>query len=76
MSEEKLYTVPEVAGLLRESLPTVYRLVKRGELPAFRVARLKLMFRAADVAAYIEAGRVEPAVKVTPPSPGDNKKER
>ena len=64
---EPMLNAREVAQLLRISLPTVYRLVKRGDLPAYRVGRLKLMFYTDDVVAYINASRVEPAVKVNPP---------
>ena len=67
MMTEPMLNAREVAQLLRISLPTVYRLVKRGDLPAYRVARLKLVFRTDDVMAYVNAGHVEPAVKVNPP---------
>ena len=39
MSELTFLTVAEVAGLMRVSKMTVYRLVHAGELPAVRVGR-------------------------------------
>lgn len=39
LSEVKLLTVAEVAGVMRVSKMTVYRLVHAGELPAVRVGR-------------------------------------
>lgn len=36
---EELLTAEEVARTLRVSTMTVYRLIRRGELPAFRVGR-------------------------------------
>jgi excisionase family DNA binding protein len=38
MTNETVYlTVPEVARLLRQSRPTIYRKIERGELAAFRL---------------------------------------
>jgi excisionase family DNA binding protein len=34
---EKIYTLKEVADILRISVRTVYRMIKSGELDAFRV---------------------------------------
>ena len=42
----RFLTVAEVAGLLRVSTMTVYRIIKSGELPAVRVGR---SFRVRDV---------------------------
>jgi excisionase family DNA binding protein len=39
MSDAKFLTVAEVAGMMRVSKMTVYRLVHNGELPAVRVGR-------------------------------------
>lgn len=50
--EEDVLTVPEVAGYLRVTPKTVYRLVKRGELHGFYVGRV-LRLRRADVEKYI-----------------------
>jgi excisionase family DNA binding protein len=38
-SESKFLTVAEVAGMMRVSKMTVYRLVHNGDLPAVRVGR-------------------------------------
>jgi excisionase family DNA binding protein len=39
LSEVRFLTVAEVAGLMRVSKMTVYRLVHNGDLPAVRVGR-------------------------------------
>jgi excisionase family DNA binding protein len=39
ISDSKFLTVAEVAGMMRVSKMTVYRLVHNGELPAVRVGR-------------------------------------
>jgi excisionase family DNA binding protein len=60
LSEVKFLTVGEVAGLMRVSKMTVYRLVHSGELPAVQIGR---SFRVPEQAvheylraAFIEAG--------------------
>jgi excisionase family DNA binding protein len=60
LSEVKFLTVAEVAGVMRVSKMTVYRMVHAGELPAVRVGR---SFRVPEQAvhdylrgAFIEAG--------------------
>lgn len=50
-----LLTVAEVAGTLRVSNMTVYRLIKSGELPAIRVGK-NLRIRRQDLADYLAAG--------------------
>ena len=54
--DEQLLTVAEVADRLRVSTMTVYRLVKAGELPAYRVGK-NYRIRSADLDAYLSAGR-------------------
>ena len=54
-----LLTPPELARLLRISIPGVYRLVEKRELPVYRIRR-SLRFREADVAEYLKRQRVEP----------------
>lgn len=53
ISGAKFLTIAEVAGMMRVSKMTVYRLVHNGELPAVRVGR---SFRVTekDVNAYLE----------------------
>jgi excisionase family DNA binding protein len=60
LSEVRFLTVAEVAGVMRVSKMTVYRMVHSGDLPAVRVGR---SFRVPEQAvhdyllnAYIEAG--------------------
>ncbi|MFP4311944.1 MAG: helix-turn-helix domain-containing protein [Nitriliruptoraceae bacterium] len=52
-----LLTVGEVAGMLRVSTMTVYRLIKAGDLPALRVGR-NYRIREADVATFLDQGAV------------------
>ena len=42
MSNEILYTVTEVAKLLKVNRTFVYELINRGELPAVKVGSLKI----------------------------------
>ena len=53
MDEEHLLNCKEVAGLLNVSLPYIYRLIRSGDLPFFRVGRT-LRIRRKDVETYIE----------------------
>lgn len=57
---DPLLTANEVAEQLRVSTMTVYRLVRRGELPAVRVGR-NYRIRQRDLAAYLEGQVVDPA---------------
>lgn len=50
--EVRLLTVSEVAGLLRVSRMTVYRLIKTGELPSFRVGK-SYRLREQDIHSYL-----------------------
>lgn len=53
MSNDLSYTMEEVAQLLKVSKLTVYDLVKKGEIPVFRVGR-QMRMDAGDLAKYIE----------------------
>jgi len=53
-----LLTVTEVAAALRVSTMTVYRLIRSGDLPAFRVGR-NYRIRREDLDAYLHAGAVQ-----------------
>lgn len=55
---DQLLTVSEVAGDLRVSNMTVYRLIRGGQLPALRVGR-NYRIRRADLEAYLRAGSVQ-----------------
>jgi excisionase family DNA binding protein len=52
-----LMTVAEVAGVLRVSNMTVYRLIKTGELPAIRVGK-SFRIQQHDLTAYLADGIV------------------
>jgi excisionase family DNA binding protein len=56
---DRLLTAAEVAGTMRVSNMTVYRLIKSGELPALRVGK-SYRVRESDVAGYL----AERSVKV------------
>ena len=53
-ADEPLLSVQQVAEALSVSRLTIYRLIERRVLPAFRVAR-RLRFLPSDVAGYLEA---------------------
>lgn len=55
-----LLTAAEVADQLRVSTMTIYRLIRRGELPAVRVGR-NYRVRAEDLDAYLAGQVVDPA---------------
>ena len=55
--DDRLLTVGEVAAMMRVSTMTVYRLIKSGELGAFRIGRgYRIPQR--DVERYLEARRI------------------
>jgi excisionase family DNA binding protein len=56
--EARFVTVSEVAQLMRVSKMTVYRLIKQGDLPAFRVGRAYRM-REEDVHRYLDSRYTE-----------------
>ena len=51
--EERLLTVREVAEVLRVSRMSIYRMIKQGEMPAFRVGR-GYRLRQEDVHRYLK----------------------
>lgn len=55
---EQLLTAAEVADQLRVSTMTVYRLIRRGELPAVRVGR-NYRVRSTDLHDYLDAQVVD-----------------
>ncbi len=65
MSDEISYTPEEVAGLLKISRFTVYELIKRGELKAYRVGR-KVRVEAEDLDAYKRSAKTGTTVKNQP----------
>jgi excisionase family DNA binding protein len=58
--DDRLLTANEVADQLRVSTMTVYRLIRRGELPAVRVGR-NYRVRAVELEAYLQAQVVDPS---------------
>ena len=58
--DDRLLTVGEVAGTMRVSNMTVYRLIKSGQLPAFRVGK-NYRIRESEVNRYLteQSVRVE-----------------
>ena len=54
----RLLTVAEVAGAMRVSTMTVYRLIKSGDLPAGRVGH-NYRVRGADVERYLASRSVQ-----------------
>ncbi|ASS67991.1 MULTISPECIES: helix-turn-helix transcriptional regulator [unclassified Paenibacillus] len=61
MNQEPSYTVEEVAQLLRISKLTVYDLVKKGRLPAYRVGK-QMRVDATDLEAYKAKSKNQTAV--------------
>jgi excisionase family DNA binding protein len=58
--DDKLLTAQEVADQLRVSTMTIYRLIRRGELPAVRVGR-NYRVLAGELDAYLRGQVVDPA---------------
>ena len=56
---DRLLTAAEVADQFRVSTMTVYRLIRRGELPAVRVGR-NYRVRERDLVAFLDAQVVDP----------------
>jgi len=53
---DDLLTVPQVAELLFLSIPTIYGLLHRKELPAMKRAK-RVYFRRSEILKYLEEGR-------------------
>lgn len=65
-----LLAVREVARRLGISASKCYQLVARRSIPHYRVGG-KILFREADLDAYLETCRVGPDVPTAPAPPGD-----
>lgn len=59
IGDDRLWTVAEVAGHMRVSNMTVYRLIKSGDIPAIRVGK-NYRIRGTDLLAYLEASVTHP----------------
>jgi excisionase family DNA binding protein len=57
--ETNYATVPEAARLLRVSIPTVWRWIDSGHLPAYRVGGRSIRIRTADLASMVRPARGE-----------------
>jgi excisionase family DNA binding protein len=57
---DRLLTVAEVAGTMRVSNMTIYRMIKSGELPAIRVGK-NYRIRESDLDRYLDERQVEGA---------------
>ena len=75
MSQDQSYTIEEVAQLLKVSKLTIYDLVKKGDLPVFRVGRQMRVDRA-DLQAYIQKRKTgtTPAMSPIATSPKNQSK--
>lgn len=60
MSKELSYTIEEVSQLLKVSKLTIYDLIKKGELPVFRVGR-QMRMDAKDLETYINQHKTIPS---------------
>jgi len=75
MSQEHSYTIEEVAQLLKVSKLTIYDLVKKGDLPIFRVGRQMRVDRT-DLQLYIQKSKTgaTPTASTTSTTPSTNNK--
>ncbi|MGE7674019.1 substrate-binding domain-containing protein [Lysinibacillus sp. NPDC094403] len=75
MSHEHSYTIEEVAQLLKVSKLTIYDLVKKGDLPIFRVGRQMRVDRN-DLQLYIQKGKTgaTPAASIASITPSTKNK--
>jgi excisionase family DNA binding protein len=60
MSAPKMMTVPEVCAYLQVSRATLYRLLRRCDIPAFRVSKRDWRFAVDDLADWVERQSEEP----------------
>ncbi|NRD77862.1 helix-turn-helix transcriptional regulator [Bacillus sp. BRMEA1] len=67
MSKERSYTIEEVSQLLKVSKLTLYDLVKKGELPVFRVGR-QMRIDANDLDQYINKHKTNPNTALHAPT--------
>jgi excisionase family DNA binding protein len=57
--EEEILTVPQVAQLLSLSIPTIYGLIHRKELPIMKRGK-RVYFKRSQIIDYLEKGSVDP----------------
>ena len=56
--QEELLTVPQLAELLSLSIPTIYGLIHRRELPAMKRGK-RVYFNRTEILEYLEKGRIK-----------------
>jgi excisionase family DNA binding protein len=61
--EESLWTVHDIARVLKSSVSWVYKAAERGELPCIRIGAM-LRFEPATIRAWLEAKRVASSLTV------------
>lgn len=54
MKKDELLTVEEAADWLTISKPTIWRMIRRGEIPVVRIARRTIRLKLTDLENYIE----------------------
>ena len=67
MTSEISYTVEEVATLLKVSKLTVYDLIKKGDIPSFKVGR-QMRINSKDLDSFINGNKTKPDTATLPPS--------
>lgn len=55
MKRDELLTIEEAADWLAISKPTLWRMVRRGEIPVVKIARRNVRIKLSDIEDYIEA---------------------
>ncbi|WHY92348.1 helix-turn-helix transcriptional regulator [Neobacillus cucumis] len=75
MSKELSYTIEEVSQLLKVSKLTLYDLVKKGELPAFRVGR-QMRIDAVDLDHYINNQKTNQRTNIKAPVVDSHRNEK
>ncbi|WHY66854.1 helix-turn-helix transcriptional regulator [Neobacillus sp. SuZ13] len=74
MSKELSYTIEEVSQLLKVSKLTLYDLVKKGQLPVFRVGR-QMRIDSKDLDVYINKHKTNQNTTFPPPAADSNRNE-
>jgi len=54
MDKDQLLTVDEAAEWLTVSKPTLWRMIRRGEIPVVKIAQRTIRIKLSDIDAYID----------------------
>ncbi len=54
MDKDQLLTVDEAAEWLTVSKPTLWRMIRRGEIPVVKIAQRTMRIKLSDIEAYID----------------------